>query len=886
MSAKISSKMQASSNKNINNDADDDIYDINKPHLSDINDSNNLNQGVDQSDRLDNRSRSKTPDSTSSQDDRQSSRTKRSSEDSSSGSSQAAQTEPPRDSFIPLWDSESRFGRPEPISRGIQQSAVNLSSGNPQPDDTTPLHSDSAVKPREINVQIKGTAIEQGASYVVLNKDGQEIAEGVDGEDGGVADGVIKFSTDESQIEGLRVSIDNSRSHDFFLSVSPSTSSVSSVGDDSRDGSENTKGPAATIDFKNENGTLGINANMSQEQVDYFKKIVNGNLIGNYASNPTDPQNKVLERKLLNGSASQAEISNLLENVNDVRQHKISSAKEALTRTLLNLDMVNSMGFEYPQSGDDPTKMAATVRSNVTKIIDRIGTLASNVYSFDTAVAEALEYGVDPETLSNELSKNLELPINSNNPTEKVSFDSLDDVRAHVLDKVGDNLSTFKKQLDIVQSNESKTLSAKEAKDQQETIDLAINAVAGVLSIGEIVGNSVLSVAKLSTARSKDNMTNQLRRLAYNEGKATNMPAAVKKLDDKVESLRQEYRNLDDKLRDATKRIDSREERVSLLKKKVQLSRDIDDMVKRNAEVKDLIGQLQRVDGPNKGQIQEMINAIDGGSLEITPFWKMMTTGPGKVFDGKNLDLARLDAVLANFKNMRPATTSGASIDKSAKASEKSNAPSVPQDELDFSALNENGVRSAIENLPEYRELINTLKPMVLRGYAEKNYTPLAGSDYAETHRPYLGYDSDGSSANLQVSLPPSARFVEKVNQNMKRAAELNAELKRQGNESSRYLVVDERFLRTTFNALSGARPTFETRIIRVDNWQFGLGDPTIRIGNNPEVFDKYRGVNTRNVEWTPELSRQYYRYPSSQKVESEFPGDEFPANQPYPWSI
>lgn len=875
MPTKITSRTQNSNVKpnNNNDDVDEDNTSItNNPQEQKNNsiDSSSLNDGIDQSGKPKNRN----PVSISNQDDKSPNETEREAEDSSSTITQSDQAEPPRRSFRPYWIDESPYGRPEPISSGTSgNSEIPNSSGSESPGQ------------REIKVQIKGTAIEQGASYVVLNKEEQEIARGVDGEDGGEADGVINFSTDESQIEKLRVGIDNNRAHDFFLSISPSTSSVSSEGDGTRDGSENTKEPTATMDFKKENGILGINANMSKDQVDYFNKIVDGNLVGNYASNPADPQNKILERKLLNGTASQLEVSNLLENVNDVRQHKISGAREALKRTLLNLDMVNSMGFEYPQSGDDPSKMAAMVRSNVAKIIDRTDTLALNVHSFNQAVAEAYEYGVDSETLNNELSKNLDLPINSNSPQgKKVSLNSLYDVKNHVYDKVGNNLDNFKKQLDILQINESKTLSAKEAKDQQETIDLTVNALMGVMSIGEIVGTSAIAATKLSTASSKLDLTDKLRGTALKEARGTAIPASIKKLDDGLAAKKVDLKNIDEQFDALIGKAGTTPEKLNLVRKSNEMALEISALEQRNAGIKNLFNQLKSVEGPNKKQISEMLDFMHNGDIDITPFWKVVTSGPGRIFDGKALDIAKLDTALANFKNIKPLMSTGTSVDKSLNSYIKSNTPGAPVDELTFSASIKADVRSAIENLPEYKELKNTLKPMVLRGYAEQSYPPLTGSDYAERQQPILGSSSAGYTTNLQVSLPPSVRFVEKVDQNMKRAAELNAELLKNGNNTSRNLVVDERFLRTSFNAFNGARPTFETRIIRVDNWIFGSEDKTVRIGNNPEVFDKYRGTNTHNVEWTPELSRQYYRYPSSQNIIEGWAGDEFSANQPFPW--
>ncbi|MCY1740865.1 hypothetical protein [Ensifer sp. SL37] len=185
--------------------------------------------------------------------------------------------------------------------------------------------------------------------------------------------------------------------------------------------------------------------------------------------------------------------------------------------------------------------------------------------------------------------------------------------------------------------------------------------------------------------------------------------------------------------------------------------------------------------------------------------------------------------------------------------------------------LETQGELSALHKGTGYKAFNEKAAGMLTREIA---YDPKSG----ENSNAFSSYSEYEDSREDFATVPVPLQHQRKLEQNMKEAAKLNdsAEL------GERYFVIDERFSRGHLRQVA-----FHTRIVKVSNWP--LGAAPLRIGNNPDVFEKLTyqtrsrpagGFNDRlyfralSGESRSRVSREHDRYIPAQFDPSRYSAD------------
>jgi hypothetical protein len=741
------------------------------------------------------------------------------------------------------------------------------------------------------------------------------------------ADGIFTFEIPKQDIQNIEIKVDNYRANDFSVSPAanvekwgPNRFEATSVSD--WDGKMNSLKPNVYNYYDKDKGELSMTVNMSEAQLGRYKEVINGSSVGNLASDSTkDPQNKNLEAKLVNGQASQAEINLFLTQVNEARKDRISAVKSTFTTVMGDLRGIEATGHETLFETDDPLQASRQFRNNVSTTFEKLEAVSASVEELYLAIDAAEKSGVNREELMRSLKDhplvqkhNLQKSQSSENNAEPDGFGEV--LTSAAKEKSAEIINSLIKQMEIMEHIEGKVLNKKEAKDLKEAVELGMNLFTGIANVGEAVLTLGITVGKQILTSQKRSIARQLARAGVNDLNEKTMPsvithlnnlhktnldnlaAAEKKLaynlqHDVKEALaplpRTETNRVDKDLHmktfnDITNSRNALRNNIRELQEKVDATTNVGLLLPKLAASKDSIA---------KELLYELNNALEKRILDPTQMWKAITSNNNRIFDENNFIIGNLDVAL-NLLKLATKTAQTGNISKEAQRGQGFAINTHTGPKLEHYSSNENGASAfnAIKNMPEYQKLMEIVKPWVLRSYAEQEWAEVEGTRYAQSpvRMDYNSYNNDGSnrnspqregiinyyyanghSMNNQVYVEAPSDYEKKLLDNIEYAEKKNAELREAGIESMRYLVVDERFLRTSAGLDFGNRPTWETRVILVNNWSSGLDDPTVLIGNNPEVFKPEmakRNENPRSYDgkftWSQDLNRQYYRYPST----------------------
>jgi hypothetical protein len=759
-------------------------------------------------------------------------------QDSSSAITQTDQADPPRRSFEPLWNSESRFGRPEPIASGTSGTlevpdplgsnssgssgssgtsgtigssetsnipkqnlaepnvSISVTPKDPKSDPTKqvseqPISTNSVDSKNELKkVYFHGTNIEKNSSIQITTGERTFIANDTKSDPitgVPVDDGVVEVELNLKELSGpISVVVTNHNAPDFEFELNPDPTGSSGFPQASSpvtpSGNFDAKAsPPDSIKLSEKDGALIVEANLGEKEVNYLlNDFLEGDLIGNKADNPAlNKSNEGLKDQLENQLPVSADtMSYLWQQVNTRRKDAINLAITKADNVINTLRQTSTLIVTTAHSSDDPKVIAKENADVLQQVNGAVKTLKSEYGDLTLAIKDAINMGVDPIELQKKLSKN-----RNGNP------ENLIDEIQKSSDKLFNNVAG------ILEENNKIYDEATLNKWDEDAKNNVINGVLMGLEVASSLTSFGLGVAKIPIAFKK--AAEARRKLAESEALSR---LAKTEFGPKLVS-------------------DAMADKFS------------------PAALKDIKSLIEKSDTAT------LIEILENNPTETTNFWKVITQSAGinggivaenlSVSD-RNLEIAKFiqTTFLDQSKTGTSSSIRGGSIKKSGDYTDHLNDASVNRDQTDFNGvLDSSGDYSDLIKGPGYERLSTVQTAIAVQQIIDNpnNADVVPGSQSVT----YAGNAMD-SDFGYFASFSPTVGHLEAVQRNLLKASELN----KNANPGERYFVVDERFARGALR-----HPILSTKIVKVNNWSFPIDDKTpLHVGNNPQIYYPING--------------------------------------------
>ncbi len=648
---------------------------------------------------------------------------------------------------------------------------------------------------------MRGTNVEEGATIRVTPQGGQSrLIQDRNAADqqrlpqeerdlDGRANGSISF--DISNQGPVLVQVDNPRAPDFQFTL-PADRQQTSFKDGENFALRPNSGPLdhapqlSAVHGQGDSGNvLQINADLSQQQVDAYRTATNGNLNGHVGSGNVAEDSQRIAGQLVDGTASNSDVNRTLGAVETQRNIKIDAAADALA-DFINTGLPILKNVPRPSSaGLDPAKAQSDLE-DLHKTIQRdVNTINSLSRTYYDRVAEAIDAGVNPEHLGQQLERLLpgKTGRNGNN-------DAIADIQNQMSKAVSDWYKGVANVLDESRKAVGKSADNKAIDDAFKTatliLDIASNSTGALRGL---VKNLRPSGQFAKTFRAYKNQQ-QAKKIQQNINNSAN-PSTVN----------QQIDNLPDK--DKFKHTST----VSITPgqmTRVQYNDDkpskaFGELLQKAAEEKAFKTELQSTVDTAENTFQKNLRKSFGAGID----WGTGFIAPNRF--GVYNSNPNSPPIKPGITNAEPAA-----------------------DGADVSYFDDTRIPDPIANTEGYKSYQKVGEGILKDSLG--NRTDFIDGSLKTT------YGEIEDSAWDLYTMPRPPEHVAKVDANVEEAMRRNDEARANGS-NSRYFVVDERYSRGRLY-----RGAFVTRIVEVKNW--GYSDPItandVRVGNNTGVFDNY----------------------------------------------
>ncbi|WP_163834023.1 phage tail tape measure protein [Spartinivicinus ruber] len=283
------------------------------------------------------------------------------------------------------------------INKAVVPRIVRSLSNEPQvgsvQQESTRTKRAAEVKRESLTAEVSGSNIERGAQLKVSDRNGTRV---IHDRDDGQIDGKIQFQVNPNENGDYSIKVDNDQAPDFSFNANVGNTQVEGL----KPGIQDTLSHAPAVSIINNGNQLQIKANFSAEQINLFKTITKGNLIGNLGSTPADPRNQQFERQLLDGTADPHKVSQLLSRIDNTRQLAISNVNERLFDVVNNLRELEGINLKKPLSTDSSAVASQKLFEGMQQV-SALGTALQSTYGdLQQALKQANSYGISDEYLA------------------------------------------------------------------------------------------------------------------------------------------------------------------------------------------------------------------------------------------------------------------------------------------------------------------------------------------------------------------------------------------------------------------------------------------------------------------------------------------------------
>lgn len=276
--------------------------------------------------------------------------------------------------------------------------------------------------PQTTRVELRGTNVEEGATIRVTEGGKSRVIKDLNAADqqrrpqeprdlDGQANGSISF--DISNQGPTLVQVDNPRSPDFQFTL-PTDRRQTSFKEGENLSLRPDSGPfehaphmslAIGLDNNGNTTQLKVNADLSQQQVDHYQAATNGNLNGHLGSGNVGLDSQRIAGQLVDGTASNSDVNRALDAVETQRNIKTHAAADALA-DFMNTGLPVLKNVPRPSSaGLDPAKAQSDLEDLHKSIQRDVNTINSLSRTYYDRVAEAIDAGINPEHLGQQLER-------------------------------------------------------------------------------------------------------------------------------------------------------------------------------------------------------------------------------------------------------------------------------------------------------------------------------------------------------------------------------------------------------------------------------------------------------------------------------------------------
>lgn len=649
---------------------------------------------------------------------------------------------------------------------------------------------------------MRGTNVEEGATIRVTQDGKSRVIKDLNAADqqrrpqeprdlDGQANGSISF--DISNQGPTLVQVDNPRAPDFQFTL-PADRLQTGFKEGENLSLRPNSGPfdhaphmSAAIGLDDNGGTaqLKINADLSQQQVDHYQTATNGNLNGHMGSGNVGLDSQRIAGQLVDGTASNTDVKRTLDAVETQRNLKTHAAADALA-DFMNTGLPILKNVPRPSSaGLDPAKAQSDLE-DLHKTMQRdVNTINSLSRTYYDRVAEAIDAGVNPEHLGQQLERLLpgKTGRNGNN-------DAIADIQNQMSKAVSDWYKGVANVLD-----ESRKAVGKSADNK--TIDDAFNKATLIMDIATNSSGALRSLVKnlrpsgqfAKTFRAYKNQQ-QARKIQQNVNNSAK-PSSVDSQINRSPEMNPVQINPD------TGHVTFSFSRPDPTAKP---SKEFGELLQKAAEEKAFKTELQSTVDTAENAFQKDLRKSFGAAVD----WGSGAVGTARF--GTFRSNSNTPAFKPGITNTEPAA-----------------------DGADVSFFDDTRIPDPIANTEGYKSYQKVGEGISRDSLGNK-------TDFVDGSLKTTYGEIEDSAYDL-YTMPRPADHVSKVNDNVKEAMRLNEEARANGN-NSRYFVVDERYSRGRLY-----RGAFVTRIVEAKNW--GFSDPVtandVRVGNNTGVFSDYK---------------------------------------------